>query len=205
MQKIFLIAIILLLGNDAFAKRKTQKLQRDKLPSVKLAYFGKFKYEGIIFGTELMLKKKQYTNSRFKKISENFATLNYTQSYHADLYNLGYINSEYLKRSTFTSSGFFVEYAFGFGIGKTMNSDGAVTYVLNPDGTETIKSRKTNFIMLTINTGIGFDCKYKYKLPLKVYARGGIYPIYHNAWPYHTWPMYEVGVNTNLSIFKRKN
>jgi hypothetical protein len=205
MKNLILITLILLICNDADAKRrKFAKVKPAKIPSVKLGYFGRFEQPSFIVGAEMMFQKKQFTNSRFNKINEKFVTLNYTQQYDADIYNIGYLHAEYLKRSNYTKLGIFTDLGFGFGVGKTMNTDQPVTYIRNADGSETVKSLKTGFIMLTINGGVGYDFINHYKLPIKLYSRIGIYPIYFNAWPYQATIMGELGINTNLSILKRK-
>jgi hypothetical protein len=205
MKNIFLTTIILFTCFAVSAKRKkSERVKVDKLPAIKVAYLGRFAKPSMIFGAEIMLRKSQYSQSRFKRTRETFATLNFVKGNDADLYNTAYVYAEFLKRTNYNSSGLFREFGVGFGMGRTINFDQPDTYIRNADGTETIKKPKTDFIMLTINVGVGYNFMPKFKLPMKVYVRSGLYPIYHNGWPYQLFPPVEIGVNTSLAIFKNK-
>jgi hypothetical protein len=204
-KNIALFCLAILTTSFAHGKlRKVERLKRDKAPNIKLAYFGRFQYRGEVIGTEFMLNKRHVTYRKFKRKNENFVCLNTNLTYEPDLYNIGTVYAEMLKRSTHLNTGIYAEIALGFGIGKGFNKDQPKTYIRNTDGSETIKKSKTRFIMATVNAGVGYDFAIKQNRPIKLFAKGGLYPILFDQFPYQTKVRIELGVNASMSVFKKK-
>jgi hypothetical protein len=207
MQKIlFFLCLALCLQGQAFSQRKAEKLSKDKAPNLKLSYLSRsnLKNPGVSLGAEFMMQRKAVTIKNFTRTKEKFITGNFSVFDEPNLFSNIAFHVEWLKRTRYGNSGFFTEASAGFGIGKGINYISPPTYVLNADGTESIKKPKTNFIMAPITLGLGYDFKPKTKVPLYVFARGGLYPIMQNAWPYNNFLKTEIGVITSLALFKRR-
>ncbi|MFM2387536.1 MAG: hypothetical protein RL660_2293 [Bacteroidota bacterium] len=205
MKRLFLLLTIL--SFSAYVAdaqwRKVEKLKKDKQPNIKIAYQGRTPEPGYRIGAEFILKKKKVTYGKFTRINERFLSANLMYAYNADLYNIFTLHPEYTTRTTHAKSGIFADLNFGFGGGGTFNNDQAPVYILNPDGSESIKPIKRYFIMASIGAGLGYDFNYRLKKPIKLYYRLGLSPVYFEAFPYQALPRHELGIITNLSWLKK--
>jgi hypothetical protein len=186
--------------------RKAEKLEKDKAPNLKLSYLSRINFNnpGVNLGAEFMVQRKAVTIKNFTRTKEKFITANLSIFDEPNLNSNIAFHLEWLKRTSYGNSGFFTEAAIGFGVGKGINYVAPPTYVKNADGSESIKKPQTNFIILPITLGLGYDFKPKTNMPIKVFARGGIYPIYYHVFVFNNFLKSEIGVITSLSIFKRK-
>ncbi len=187
-------------------RRKVEKLERDKTPSLKLGYTSRINFNnpGVNLGVEFMIARKTVTTKHFSKTKEKSLVANVSFFQEPDLYNAAALHLEWLKRTRYGDGGFFTEAGAGFGIGQVINFSTPKTYVKNADGTETAKRPKTDFIMLAFNAGVGYDFMPKMQKPLKAYAKICFNPIYYNGWPYNGYLKSEIGVVTSLSMLKKR-
>jgi hypothetical protein len=203
--KILIIAFLCAQFIGFSQKRKVERLERDKTPSLRLGYASRinFKSPGVNIGAEFMMRRKMVTK-RNTKTKEKSLVVNLSFFDEPNLYNNAALTVEWLKRTRYGSGGFFTEMSAGFGVGRIINYVITPTYVRNPDGTESIKKPKNDFILLSFNAGLGYDFMPKMQKPIKTFARLSYNPIYYNAWPYGVYLKPEIGVIASLSAFKRK-
>jgi hypothetical protein len=203
--KILIIAFLCAQFIGFSQKRKVERLDRDKTPSLKLGYSSRINFNnpGVNIGAEFMMRRKTVTK-RYTRTKEKFLVANLSFFDEPDLYNNASLTAEWLKRTRYGSGGFFTEMSAGFGVGRIINYVITPTYVKNPDGTESIKKSKKDFIMLSFNAGLGYDFMPKMQKPIKAFARLSFNPIYYNAWPYGGYLKSEIGVIASLSAFKKK-
>ena len=207
MKEIILITAFLCAQFMGFAQwRKAEKLEKDKMPNLKLAYLSRsnFNNPGVTLGVEYMVQRKTVTIKNFVRTKEKYLTLNFSFFDEPNLNNNIALHVEWLKRTRYGNSGFFTEGSLGFGVGKGINNIAPPTYVKNADGSETVKKTQTNFIMAPITLGLGYDFKPKNDLPIKVFFRSGIYPIYYHVFLFNQYFKSEIGLVTNLSLLKKK-
>jgi hypothetical protein len=207
MKKSLLVVPLLLLHFMAFSQwRKVEKLEKDKLPTVKLAYWtdSDFKYPGLVLGGEFMFRKRNVTIKNFERTKENYFALNFLLFDEPDLKRGIGFSTSWMKRTTYQHSGIFTQLNLGVGYVRDATSRQA-TYVKNTDGSETIKSPTKDYFMVTTFVGAGYDFMPKLNIPIKFYAQIGLAPITDLAFIYQfNRPKVEIGVVTSLSIFKKK-
>jgi hypothetical protein len=207
MKKSLFIIPFLLLHFIGFAQwRKVEKLERDKTPNIKLAYWtdATFQYPGLIIGGEFMFKRRKVTIKRFKRTKENYLAINFYYFNEPDLQRAAALNIGWLKRTMYQNSGIFTDLTLGASFGRDATTR-PTTYVKNPDGSETIKAATKNFIMVPIALGLGYDFMPRMEKPLKVYARLGVAPIYDFGTLLQTEFKIEIGAVAPLSVFKKKS
>jgi hypothetical protein len=200
---ILVILFAVFLSLTGFSQRKVEILERQKLPNLKLSYFGNSVSTGGMLGGEYMFRRKAVRNN-FLRTKEHFVTLNFALFKTPNLNDNLMLNAEWLKRTRYKEGGFFTEFALGVGIGKGINNVSPPTYVRDANGKETLKNPENSFILPTINVGLGYDFMPKQELPIKVFGRVGIYPILYHAFLYDERPKFEIGINTSLSILKKR-
>jgi hypothetical protein len=188
---------------SGFSQRKVEILERQKLPNIKLSYFGNSVSSGGMLGGEYMFRRKAVRNN-FLRTKEHFITLNFALFKTPNLNDNLLLNAEWLKRTRYKEGGFFTEFATGVGYAKGISNISPPTYVRDANGNETIKKPDNTYILPTINLGLGYDFMPKQEIPIKVFARVGIYPILYHAFLYDERPKFEIGINTSLSIFRRR-
>jgi hypothetical protein len=207
MKKIFLIIPLLLLQFMAFSQwRKVEKLPKEKMPNVKLAYWGNWglKYPGLLVGGEFNFRRRSVTIKGFERTKENYFALNFLSFNEADLKRGIGFSTTWLKRTTYQHSGIFTELNLGVGYVRDATIR-PTTYLKNPDGSETIKSATKDYFMITIGVGAGYDFMPKTNLPIKAYVQTGLSPFTDlGSLLQLETPKLEVGVVTSLSIFKKK-
>jgi hypothetical protein len=207
MHKSLLVIILLCTFFGATAqRRKVEKLEKDRTPSIKLSYISRINLNnpGFVLGAEFMMQRKKVDKSKFSRTKEKFLTVNFSIFDEPDIYTNMSLYAEWLKRTRYKGGGFFTEAAAGFGLGKGINYERPTTYVRNLDGTLSVKKPENNLIIMNLTLGLGYDFMPKKTQPIKVFAKAGLYPIYHNRWPYNTFIKMELGVITALSVFKKK-
>lgn len=205
MQKIAFLLALLCLPLLCFSqRRKVEKLEKERLPGLKLAYSSRINFNnpGVSLGAEFMMQRKTVTTKRLTKTKEKFLTTNFSFFTEPDLYDNVSVHLEWLKRTRYGNSGFFTECAAGFGVGKGVNYISPPTYVRNPDGSETIKAPRNRFVMAVFNAGLGYDLLPKTGKPILFFAKTGLYPIYRNVFPNNTFLKMEVGVLVSPEAFK---
>jgi hypothetical protein len=208
MKKVLLIMPFLFLQFMAFSQwRKVEKLPKEKTPNVKLAYWGNWglKYPGLLVGGEFNFKRRSVTIKNFERTKENYFAVNFVIFDEADLKRGAGFSTNWLKRTTYQHSGFFTELNLGVGYVRDATIQ-PITYVKNPDGSETTKGIKKDYFMLTLGLGAGYDFMPKMNLPIKAYVQTGVSPFTDLAsllFQFET-PKLEVGVVTSLSVFKKK-
>jgi hypothetical protein len=200
---ILVILFAVFLSLTGFSQRKVEILERQKLPNLKLSYFGNSISTGGMLGGEYMFRRKAVRNN-FLRTKEHFVTLNFALFKTPNLNDNLMLNAEWLKRTRYKEGGLFTEFALGVGIGKGINSVSPPTYVRDANGKETLKNPENSFILPTINIGLGYDFMPKQELPIKVFGRVGIYPILYHFFLYDERPKVEIGINTSLSILKKR-
>jgi hypothetical protein len=207
MKKIFLIIPLLLLQFMAFSQwRKVEKLPKEKMPNVKLAYWGNWglKYPGLLVGGEFNFRRRSVTIKGFERTKENYFALNFLSFNEADLKRGIGFSTTWLKRTTYQHSGIFTELNLGVGYVRDATIR-PTTYLKNPDGSETIKVPSKTYLMITAMVGAGYDFMPKMGIPIKVYVQSGVAPISDfGVLLQVNSPKIEVGVVTSLSIFKKK-
>jgi hypothetical protein len=207
MKKIFLVIPFLLLQFMAFSQwRKVEKLPKEKMPNVKLAYWGNWglKYPGLLVGGEFNFKRRSVTIKNFERTKENYFAVNFMVFDEADLQRGVGFSTTWLKRTTYQHSGIFTELNLGAGYVRDATIR-PTTYLKNLDGSETTKGVGKNYVMVTLATGIGYDFMPKLNLPIKAYAQIGLAPLYGSgALVQFESLKLEVGVVTSLSVFKKK-
>jgi hypothetical protein len=203
--KILIIAFLCAQFIGFSQKRKVERLERDKTPSLRLGYASRinFKNPGVNIGAEFMMRRKTVTK-RNVRTKEKFLVAKLSFFDEPNLYNNASLTAEWLKRTRYGSGGFFTEASVGFGVGRIIKYVITPTYIRNPDGTESIKKPKNDFILLSFNAGLGYDFMPKMQKPIKTFARLSYNPIYYNAWPYSLYLKPEIGVIASLSAFKKK-
>lgn len=207
MKKSLFIIFCLCVYTTAFCQwRVVEKLDKDRTVGIKLSYLSRItqKNPGFVVGAEFMMQRKNVTIKKFLRTKEKFLTINFSIFDEPDIYSNMSVYAEWLKRTRYQGGGFFTEAAAGFGIGKGINYVSPPTYVKNADGSESIKSPKTNLITLNLTLGVGYDFMPKMQKPIRIFAKAGLYPIYLNGWAYNVFIKSEVGVVTSLSVFKKK-
>jgi hypothetical protein len=188
---------------SGFSQRKVEILERQKLPNIKLSYFGNSVSSGGMFGGEYMFRRKAVRNN-FLRTKEHFVTLNFALFKTPNLNDNLMLNVEWLKRTRYKEGGLFTEFAIGVGYAKGISNISPPTYIRDANGNETLKKPENTYFLPTINVGLGYDFMPKQELPIKVFGRIGIYPILYHAFLYDERPKFEIGINTSLSIFKRR-
>jgi hypothetical protein len=188
---------------SGFSQRKVEILERQKLPNIKLSYFGNSVSSGGMLGGEYMFRRKAVRNN-FLRTKEHFITLNFALFKTPNLNDNLMLNAEWLKRTRYKEGGLFTEFAIGVGYAKGISNISPPTYVRDANGNETIKKPDNTYILPTINVGLGYDFMPKQEIPIKVFGRVGIYPILYHAFLYDERPKFEIGINTSLSIFRRR-
>jgi hypothetical protein len=188
---------------SGFSQRKVEILERQKLPNIKLSYFGNSVSSGGMLGGEYMFRRKAVRNN-FLRTKEHFITLNFALFKTPNLNDNLMLNAEWLKRTRYKDGGLFTEFAIGVGYAKGISNISPPTYVRDANGNETIKKPDNTYILPTINVGLGYDFMPKQEIPIKVFGRVGIYPILYHAFLYDERPKFEIGINTSLSIFRRR-
>jgi hypothetical protein len=200
---ILVILFTVFLSLTGFSQRKVEILERQKLPNLKLSYFGSSVTHGGMLGGEYMLRRKAVTK-KFLRTKDYFVTLNFALFKTPNLNDNVMLNVEWLKRTHYNDSGFFTELAFGVGCAKGISKISPPTYVRDANGNETIKKPDNSYIVPTISLGLGYDFMPKQEIPIKVFGRVGLSPIVNGTGLYDERPKLEIGINTSLSIFKRK-
>jgi hypothetical protein len=198
---------------SAFAQRRVmEKLSIKQLPNVKLAYtaiipFPQLEkiYSGFKIGAEFIFLNRKVTINRKSgtsktKIKENFATLNFSGSGHPFFRRNAMVNIEWLQRTTYQNS-IFWDRSLGVGMSRWFSSQ--VTYKRNEDGSLKEISPEKRFLTIQFLTGVGYDFKPKYNLPIRAYLKGGLTVSQWNVFAYLN-PMAEMGVITSLSTFIKK-
>ncbi len=187
--------------------RKVEKLEKDKTPNVKLAYWtdADFKQPGLVVGAEFMFKRKSVTIKNFERTKENFFALNFLLFNEADLVRGIGFSTSWMKRTTYQHSGIFTQLNLGVGYVR----DATIrqpTYVKNADGSETPKSSSKDYLLVTTFMGVGYDFMPKLNLPIKFYTQIGLAPLidFKALFLQFNQPKLEIGVITSLSIFKKK-
>ena len=208
MKKSLLIIPFLLLHFMAFSQwRKVEKLEKDKTPNVKLAYWtdADFTYPGLVVGAEFMFRRRSVTIKNFERTKENFFAFNFLLFDEADLKRGVGFSTSWLKRTTYQHSDIFTQLNLGVGYVRDATTRPA-TYVKNADGSKTIKSASKDYFMLTTFVGAGYDFMPKLNLPIKFYTQIGLAPItdLQALLLQFSQPKLEIGVITSLSTFKKK-
>jgi hypothetical protein len=204
MKKHLVFALFMLFFSSMNAQWRTiERLDREKSFAVKTAYFGNFKFNGAIIGVEKMMRRRTVTIRKFTRTKEKNLALNFGYANVPDINENLFALLEWNKRTFYGKSGFYTELAGGAGGGFGINSVSPTTYVQNPDGTLSVKRRRDNLIMITINGGLGYDFSKKQEKPLKIFVRGGFYPIYQRT-IFQDYPRLELGLVTSLAFFKKK-
>jgi hypothetical protein len=207
MKKIIFIIPFLLLYFVGFSQwRKVEKLEKDKTPNIKLAYWTSldFKYPGLVVGGEFMFKRKSVTIKNFERTKENYFAVNFLIFDEADLVRAVGFTTNWLKRTTYQHSGIFTELNLGAGYLRDATTR-QTTYVKNTDGSETTKASTKDYFMLPLAVGAGYDFMPKKNLPIKVYTQIGLAPItdFKALLLQATQPKLEIGVVASLSVFKK--
>ncbi len=200
---ILAILFALFCSLTGYSQRKVEILETQKLPNIKLSYFGNSVSSGGMLGGEYMFRRKAVKNN-FLRTKEHFVTLNAVYFKTPNLNENIMLNAEWLKRTRYKDGGIFTEFAIGIGYAKGISNISPPTYVRDANGNETVKKPDNTYILPTINLGVGYDFMPKQELPIKIFGRVGIYPILYHAFLYDERPKFEIGVNTSLEIFKRK-
>jgi hypothetical protein len=200
---ILVILFAILYSITGYSQRKVEILERQKLPNIKLSYFGSSVSSGGMLGGEYMLRRKSVTK-KYLRTKEYFVTLNFALFKTPNLNDNVMLNVEWLKRTHYKDSGFFTELAFGVGCAKGISNISPPTYVRDVNGNETIIKPDNSYILPTINLGLGYDFMPKQEIPIKVFGRVGLYPIARGVGLYDERPKFEIGINTSLSIFRRR-
>jgi hypothetical protein len=207
MKKILLIIPFLLLHFIAFSQwRKVEKLPKDNIPNIKLAYWGAggTQYPGVIVGTEFVLRRRSVTIKNFERTKENYLAVNFHAFNEADLKRGVGISTSWLKRTTYQHSGIFTTLNLGAGYVRDATIR-PTTYLKNPDGSETTKASTKNYLMLMGAVGAGYDFMPKMEKPIKAYVQVGFAPISDFGSLLNIeQPRLEIGVITSLSAFKKK-
>jgi hypothetical protein len=209
MKKSFLIIPFLLLHFIGFSQwRKVEKLEKDKTPNIKLAYWTTldFKHPGLVIGGEFMFKRRSVLIKNFERTKENYFAVNFLFFDEADLVRGIGFSTSWLKRTTYQHSGIFTELNFGVGYVRDATTRQA-TYLKNSDGSETLKSASKDYFMLTTVVGLGYDFMPKMNLPIKIYTQLGLAPLtdFKALLLQFSQPKLEIGVVTSLSVFKKKS
>jgi hypothetical protein len=202
MKKSIILIICVLINIIAIAqKRKVEKLPKIKIPNLKVAYLGN-SHPGIKIGAEFNFRNKNITNKKNKVSSKkSFLTANITTYEHYTFKNNVMLSVEWLRRKTF-QNGFFVDGAIGVGFSKGINKE-PKTYKKSDDGTTKVIKPKTNYTVVALSGGVGYDLTKKLIIPLKIYAKGGLHSILYHQFPYFMVTA-EVGIIAPLTIFKKK-
>jgi hypothetical protein len=208
MKKTLLVIPFLLLPFIVFSQwRKVEKLEKDKLPTVKLAYWtdADFTYPGLVIGGELMFRRRSVTLGHFERTKENYFALNFLLFDEADLKRAVGFSTSWLKRTTYQHSGIFTQLNLGVGYVRDATIR-PTTYVKNADGSETTKSSSKDYFMLPLFVGVGYDFMPKLNFPVKFYAQIGVAPItdLQALLLQFSQPKLEIGVVTSLSVFSKK-
>jgi hypothetical protein len=206
MKKSLLIIPFLLFHFMAFSQwRKVERLSKDKTPNLKLSSWTNlnFQYPGVILGGEFMVRRKKVTLKNFERTKEKYLAVNLYYFAEADLKRAAALNVSWLKRTFYKQSGIFSDFNVGGSFGRDATTR-PITYVKNPDGTESVKTATKNFVMINLALGVGYDFMPQKDIPLKVFTQVGLAPIYDFNWPLQTVYKLEIGVITPLSVFKKK-
>jgi hypothetical protein len=206
MKKNFLILACLFVYTTSFCQRRNvEKLDRDKSIGIKLSYSSRIDITnpGLVIGAEYMVKSKRITikNSR---IRQNYLNANFSIFEEPDIYNNVSLYLEWLRRTSYRQSGFFTDLAIGFGGGTGTNFNSPVTFIRNPDGSESEIRPRNNFVIGNATLGLGYDFMVKKQKPIKAFAKIGYFPLYLNGWLYNPFMKLEVGLITSLSVFKKQ-
>jgi hypothetical protein len=207
MKKKFVIIPLLLLHFVAFSQwRKVEKLPKDKTPNVKLAYWGNWDLNnsGLALGGEFVFRRRSVTIKNFERTKENFFVANLLLFNQADLKRGIGLSTTWLKRTTYQHTGIFTELNLGAGYVRDATIR-PITYLKNPDGSETTKRSTKDYLMLTTMVGAGYDFMPKMNLPIKAYMQVGLAPIsdFGVLLQFDQLKL-EIGVVTSLSSFKKK-
>ncbi|MFM2267329.1 MAG: hypothetical protein RL757_770 [Bacteroidota bacterium] len=208
MKKILLILVCLSFYFSANAQwRKVEKLEKDKTPNVKLAYWtnATFNYPGFVLGGEFMFRKRSVSIKNFERTKENYLAVDFSLFNQADLQRgIGFTTS-WLKRTTYQHSGIFTQLNLGVGYVRDATVR-PTTYVKNPDGSETTKSATKNYFLVKTFVGAGYDFMPKLNLPFKFYTQIGFAPFTSDfAWLFQFEQFtLDIGFVTSLSTFKKK-
>jgi hypothetical protein len=207
MKKICLIIPLLLLQFMAFSQwRKVEKLPKETIPNVKLAYWGNWSLNnpGVAIGGEFNFRRRSVNIKGFERTKENYFAVNFLLFNQADLKRGVGFSTTWLKRTTYQHSGIFTELNLGAGYIRDATTR-PTTYLKNPDGSVTTKAPPKTYLMLTTMVGAGYDFMPKMNLPIKAYMQVGLAPISDfGVLLQFTQPKIEIGVVTSLSTFKKK-
>jgi hypothetical protein len=201
MKKSIILIICVLINIIAIAqKRKVEKLPKIKTTNLKIAYLGN-SHPGVKVGTEFNFRNKKITTKKNNvSTKQSFLTTNFIAYDHYTFKRNIMLSVEWLKRKTY-HKGFFIDGSIGVGLSKGINKE-SKTYKKADDGTTKVIKPKTTYFVIGLSGGIGYDLTKKIIIPLKVYAKGGLYSILYDQFPYFMVTA-EVGVIMPLSIFKK--
>lgn len=206
MNKILLCLIACSLSFTSFAQKKTkEKIKSQKPLNVKMGFRGNPNNTGFLIGVEKMFKQKK-VNIKSKsgnecfRTKQNFATLNMNINNHFTFGNNVMFTAEWIKRTNFRDK-FFIEGSVGVGLGKGLNQ-GPKTYIKGDDGNVKVKKPDNDYFSINFMYGGGYNLEKQLRLPLKVYAKGGITGIYYHKFGYLSY-IGEVGIIANLNILKK--
>jgi hypothetical protein len=180
----------------------------DSLPNIKLAYLGSITYPGFKLGLEFPIYAKEKTklkaNGRTKVILKERTIVGNIIMYHHPKFHTNWMLLAEWQMRRVKQNGWFSEFSPGIGYSRTILA--GTTYTFDNEGkVKQLKAAGNNYFMMSLSGGFGHNFKLKNGLPFKIYSKAAIMIFAPYSSFVYPRPSLELGLITNLSVFRKKN